>query len=160
MQRVRQEIRNVRWLYNQIVKRQSNMVKSLDEALYKVHHEPYAFIQEEPKNLHLASRDCSLKVLRDQNYYLQSEYAIAMRKDSPYLKQFDWAIKQMQYDGELERLKKKYLSSECNNGTIPLVNQPLSVLLIHILLIAVSCLFLFWSKNLILLCTQTIVCCK
>lgn len=117
MQLVQNKIRNVRWLYNQILKNNSNFVYSMNDALLKVHTEPYAFIQEEPKNLYYSSMNCSLKTLYDQNLYVPGEYAIAFHHESPYIGQFDKAIRLIKNKGTLKRLiRKHFYDVPCQNG--------------------------------------------
>lgn len=124
MQLVQSKIRNVRWLYNQILKNNSNFVYNMNDALLKIQTEPYAFIQEEPKNLYYSSMDCSLKTLYDQNLYVPGEYAIALHQESPYIGQFDRAIKMIKNKGKLKRLiRKHFYDVQCQNGNPALFNE-------------------------------------
>lgn len=107
--------RTPRWLIEQISRHESSgsLVSKEAEALAKVRTQPFVFIREEPKNTFTATTDCSLKVLTDPNYYITSHYAIAFRKESPYLKIFNKAIKELKSKGILEKLKKKHFAVGC-----------------------------------------------
>ena len=142
MQLVRDKIRNVQWLYDQLLRNKTNLVTRLDEAMYKIYHERYAFIQEEPKNLYLASKDCSLKMLNDQNLYVPGEYAIAFRHDSPYIQKFNNAIKFIKYKGYLKRLiRKHFYNAQCMNSAY---SQHWQQHYFYQLIISVS-LTLYWT---------------
>lgn len=146
MQLVRDKIRNVLWLYDQLMKNKTNLVTRLDEALYKIYHERYAFIQEEPKNLYLASKDCSLKMLQDQNLYVPGEYAIAFRHDSEYLQTFNNAIKFIKYKGYLKRLiRKHFYNPKCMNGGKSINHQQQQQHYYFVHLIISICFTLYWT---------------
>ena len=107
--------RTPRWLIEQISRRESTggLVADEAEALAAVRSQPFVLLREEPKNTFAASRDCSLKVLTDPNFYITSHYAIAFRKQSPYLKLFNRAIKELKAKGILEKLKRKHFAVGC-----------------------------------------------
>ncbi|OTF79138.1 glutamate receptor 1-like protein [Euroglyphus maynei] len=145
MQLVRDKIRNVQWLYDQLLKNRSkNLVTKLDDAMYKIYHEHYAFIQEEPKNLYLASKDCQLKMLYDQNLYVPGEYAIAFRHDSPHIQTFNNAIRFIKYKGYLKRLiRKHFYNPQCMNGAS---NHQQQNYLFQLLIVSISLsLSLYWT---------------
>ena len=78
MSRMRQNIVPIRKLYERIMLDESNLIASADQslALHKIHNEPFAFIQEEPRNAFLASQDCSLMTLTlyDHKSYFFGKY--------------------------------------------------------------------------------------
>ena len=106
-----------------------------DEVMDRIRKEPFAFIQEEPKSLHEASKDCSLTVLKDPNYYINGRFAIAFRKDSPYLPLFNKAIIQLRDSGFLDHLKRKHFNVGClRSGAIPLSSANFVVVLFSLFL--------------------------
>ncbi|UXI20900.1 DNA damage-regulated autophagy modulator protein 2-like [Sarcoptes scabiei] len=135
MQIVRNDIRNVRWLYNKILQNDSNFVTEISKAIHKIKTEPYAFLQEEPKNLYHSSQDCSLKTLRDQNFYLPSEYAIAVPKGSPHIETFNKAIRMLKSKRAIDRLIRKYFgNAHCSSGSTRSIVHPKFIFLILLLL--------------------------
>lgn len=116
MSRLKQSIRNIRWLYTRMLSNESNLVSSSAQALDKVVHEPFAFVQEEPKNMYWAKKNCALKVLPDQNAYYVGQYGIAFhhQADPNLVGAFNRSIEHLAARGKLRRLKRKYFAQVCS----------------------------------------------
>lgn len=124
------EVRNIRWIYERIMRDEKNLIRNKKLVLQKVLNESYAFIQEEPSNSYYAINNCQLKVLTDQNFYVEGEYAIAFRSDSPYIGIFNQTLRKMKQDGVLERIKRRHFYNKCNGGATLNPNKQTYFLLI------------------------------
>src|SRR6218665_2558015 len=47
MTTLKKDVRNIRWLYERIMSNESNLIKNNEDALKRVFHEPFVFLQEE-----------------------------------------------------------------------------------------------------------------
>jgi len=105
-------------------------VYSREEALNRVKNSKYAFIAESTFNEYIADNDCNLTVINGHQIY-QRDYAIALRKGSPYLTRFNNALKILQRNGKLNQLKQKYWRTKClSNGAHVLLYRPFNLFLV------------------------------
>jgi hypothetical protein len=105
----------VRQMYIFMMENRAKLVSNISQGIDLVKNTKYAFIQESPANEFIAANDCDLTVIHDKMDYFKKEYAIALATDSPYLKKFNNAIKQLEKNGTLAQLKEKYWNTNCKN---------------------------------------------
>src|SRR5699024_5589726 len=97
---------------------------SAKEGFDRVNAGRYAFIVESTFAEYLTGLYCNLTMLYDHRSLYPRQFAIALHKGSPYLSQFNKAIRKLKADGTIRRLQAQYWTNRCNQQpTIPVVDD-------------------------------------
>ncbi|XP_027204880.2 putative glutamate receptor [Dermatophagoides pteronyssinus] len=101
-------------IYEQIKADDQSNVKSISEGVERVDKQGgYAFIMESASAEHEIANNCKLTMLLDWRNLFPRKYAFALPKDSPYLEHFNNAIKQLNSEGKIAELRRKYWANNC-----------------------------------------------
>ncbi|KAH9426128.1 hypothetical protein DERP_007068 [Dermatophagoides pteronyssinus] len=101
-------------IYEQIKADNESNVKSISEGVERVDKQGgYAFIMESASAEHEIANNCKLTMLLDWRNLFPRKYAFALPKDSPYLEHFNNAIKQLNSEGKIAELRRKYWANNC-----------------------------------------------
>jgi len=108
----------IRKMYYFMTQNPQVFVGSKREGIEKVNSTQYAFIMDSVSLEFMANVYCDFQVINDTMQEFNDftrYYAIALRRGSKYLNDFNKAIKQLELNGELDQLKNKYWTNQCEN---------------------------------------------
>ena len=144
----------IRKMYEYMDQNRDVYVNSRSEGISRVNSSAYAFISESASLEYSANEDCDLMVVYDKNNEFRDfrrEYAIAMRKNSRYLNGFNFALENLNKSGELEELRLRYWSNECETDSDDSYETAYSYALLPQISLIVLLMFSLFFKSMIFL---------
>ena len=93
--------------------RNDSLVSSNQEGVWLVRQGGVAHFVMSSTAEYVVNRNCNLTMLRDTRQMFDTQYAIAMPKDSIYLEPFNRVIREMKQDGTIQKLIENHWENKC-----------------------------------------------